>query len=234
MPKCEVERRIIGVYRTACGCSTATNCRWRALLSNLERQGRMMIWPSRMPTELGLHIATSRGHAGGLRPNKTEPSEAVCSIYLRWAVFRPPSGSVPIKPLESIAWELSSNNEQGTPAGRWQKRTVTPFQRIRELAVAGKPVEVEEACLIHGPVYRDGMPQAGIAKHLGRHKSWENHRLTLLERLCDSAPDSIHQGGDQPEASGYQGLTVLGDDAKLPERTSQPEAIETCSKDASA
>jgi ParB-like chromosome segregation protein Spo0J len=60
--------------------------------------------------------------------------------------------------------------------------------------VAGKPVELEEAWIIHALVHQDGMKQAEVAKLFGRHKSWVNRRLALIERLCDGARESLRLG----------------------------------------
>lgn len=60
--------------------------------------------------------------------------------------------------------------------------------------VAGKPVELEEAWIIHALITQDGLKQADVAKLFGRHKSWVNRRFALLQRLCDGALESLRLG----------------------------------------
>jgi ParB-like chromosome segregation protein Spo0J len=56
--------------------------------------------------------------------------------------------------------------------------------------IAGKPVELEEAWIIYALVEEDGLQQVEVAQLLGRHKSWVNRRLALIQRLCESAREA--------------------------------------------
>ncbi len=60
--------------------------------------------------------------------------------------------------------------------------------------IVGRPVELEEAWIIYALVKEDGLPQVEVAQMLGRHKSWVNRRLALIERLCDEARESLRLG----------------------------------------
>ena len=60
--------------------------------------------------------------------------------------------------------------------------------------IAGKPVELEEAWIIYALVEEDGLQQVDVAQLLGRHKSWVNRRLALIQRLCDSAREALRLG----------------------------------------
>lgn len=60
--------------------------------------------------------------------------------------------------------------------------------------IVGRPVELEEAWIIYALVREDGLQQNEAAAMLGRHKSWVNRRLALIERLCDEARESLRLG----------------------------------------
>ncbi len=60
--------------------------------------------------------------------------------------------------------------------------------------VVGRPVELEESWIIFALVREDGLQQTEVAVMLGRHKSWVNRRLALIERLCDEARESLRLG----------------------------------------
>ena len=60
--------------------------------------------------------------------------------------------------------------------------------------IVGRPVELEEAWIIFALVREDGLQQTEVATMLGRHKSWVNRRLALIERLCDEARESLRLG----------------------------------------
>jgi len=60
--------------------------------------------------------------------------------------------------------------------------------------VVGRPVELEEAWINFALVREDGLQQTEVATMLGRHKSWVNRRLALIERLCDEARESLRLG----------------------------------------
>lgn len=60
--------------------------------------------------------------------------------------------------------------------------------------ITGRPVELEEAWIIYALVIDDGLEQIEVAQMLGRHKSWVNRRLALIERLCGEARESLRLG----------------------------------------
>ncbi len=53
---------------------------------------------------------------------------------------------------------------------------------------------LEEALVVHSLCHEDCLNQVEIASLLGRHKSWVCRKLSLIERLCDEAQDSIRLG----------------------------------------
>ena len=57
--------------------------------------------------------------------------------------------------------------------------------------IGQRPLELEESWIVHALVREDGLSQVEAAQLLGRHKSWVNRRLAMLERLCDAARDAI-------------------------------------------
>jgi len=60
--------------------------------------------------------------------------------------------------------------------------------------VVGRPAELEESWIVHALVREDGLSQVEAAKLLGRHKSWVNRRLAMLERLCEAAQEELRLG----------------------------------------
>ena len=60
--------------------------------------------------------------------------------------------------------------------------------------VTSKPNELEESWIIYALVHDDGLPQIEVAQMLGRHKSWVNRRLALIERLTDQAREALRLG----------------------------------------
>jgi hypothetical protein len=61
-------------------------------------------------------------------------------------------------------------------------------------AISGRPLELEESWIVHALVREDGMSQVEAAELLGRHKSWVNRRLAMIERLCSSAQEELRLG----------------------------------------
>jgi hypothetical protein len=57
-----------------------------------------------------------------------------------------------------------------------------------------RPVELEESWIVHALVREDGLSQVEAAQLLGRHKSWVNRRLAMLEQLCESAKEELRLG----------------------------------------
>ena len=88
-----------------------------------------------------------------------------------------------LKDFTHLSARLLETDSQGAKAAIFQLNRV-----------AGKPVELEEAWIIHSLVHQDRMTQADVAKLFGRHKSWVNRRLALLQRLCDGALESLKLG----------------------------------------
>jgi len=60
--------------------------------------------------------------------------------------------------------------------------------------LAQRPLELEEAWIVHALVREDQLAQVEAAQLLGRHKSWVNRRLALLERLCEEALSELRLG----------------------------------------
>lgn len=60
--------------------------------------------------------------------------------------------------------------------------------------IGQRPVELEEAWIVHALVREDQLAQVEAAQLLGRHKSWVNRRLALLERLCEEALAELRLG----------------------------------------
>lgn len=60
--------------------------------------------------------------------------------------------------------------------------------------VTSKPNELEESWIIYALVHEDGLPQIEVAQMLGRHKSWVNRRLALIDRLTDQAREALRLG----------------------------------------
>ena len=60
--------------------------------------------------------------------------------------------------------------------------------------VTSKPNELEESWIIYALVHDDGLPQIEVAQMLGRHKSWVNRRLALIERLTQKAREALRLG----------------------------------------
>jgi len=88
-----------------------------------------------------------------------------------------------LKGLTQLSARLLETDAQGA------KAAVFNLNRI-----AGKPVELEEAWIIYALVEEDGLRQIEVAQLLGRHKSWVNRRLALIQRLCDSAREALRLG----------------------------------------
>ena len=60
--------------------------------------------------------------------------------------------------------------------------------------IPSKPNELEESWLIYALVHDDHLPQVEVAQMLGRHKSWVNRRLALIERLTEEAREALRLG----------------------------------------
>lgn len=73
--------------------------------------------------------------------------------------------------------------------------------------IHSKPNELEESWIIYALVHDDGLSQTEVATLLGRHKSWINRRLALIQRLTDEARQSLRLGLLSPTAARH--LTQL-------------------------
>ncbi len=60
--------------------------------------------------------------------------------------------------------------------------------------LTSRPNEREESWIIYALVHDDGLQQIEVAHMLGRHKSWINRRLALIERLTDEAREALRLG----------------------------------------
>jgi ParB-like chromosome segregation protein Spo0J len=60
--------------------------------------------------------------------------------------------------------------------------------------ITSQPNELEESWIIYALVHEDGLSQVEVAHMLGRHKSWVNRRLALIERLTDEAREALRLG----------------------------------------
>ena len=61
--------------------------------------------------------------------------------------------------------------------------------------------ELEEAWIVHALVREDGLSQVEAAELLGRHKSWVNRRLAMLEKLGCEAREDLRLGLLSPTAA---------------------------------
>jgi ParB-like chromosome segregation protein Spo0J len=60
--------------------------------------------------------------------------------------------------------------------------------------IGRRPLELEESWIVQALVREDGLSQVDVAQLLGRHKSWVNRRLAMLERLCEPACEELRLG----------------------------------------
>jgi ParB/RepB/Spo0J family partition protein len=73
-------------------------------------------------------------------------------------------------------------------------------ERVAKAAIFGlnstgqSTSELEEAWIVQALVREDGLSQVEAAELLGRHRSWVNRRLALLERLCPEAKEELRLG----------------------------------------
>jgi ParB-like chromosome segregation protein Spo0J len=79
-------------------------------------------------------------------------------------------------------------------------RVVEIDERSAKAAIFGlnsagrRPNELEEAWIVQALVREDGLSQVAVAELLGKHKSWVNRRLAMLERLCVEAKEELRLG----------------------------------------
>jgi len=99
---------------------------------------------------------------------------------------------------------------------RVHKAAIIQFNRV------GSSISALEEALVVQALYRDdGLTQEEIGILIGRHKSWVNRRLSLVERLCEEALAGIRLGLVSPS----HGREL----SKLP-RGNQEAALETLLK----
>ncbi len=88
-----------------------------------------------------------------------------------------------LKGISSLKARRMEVDEQGA------KAAIYNLNRIGQ-----RPLELEESWIVHALVREDGLSQVEVAQLLGRHKSWVNRRLAMLERLCDEAREELRLG----------------------------------------
>lgn len=94
--------------------------------------------------------------------------------------------------------------------------------------IGARPAELEEAWIVHALVREDGLSQVEAAQLLGRHKSWVNRRLAMLERLCPDAREELRLGLLTPSLARQLTRLPMGNQADAL-RTSR-EATLTCTE----
>lgn len=112
-----------------------------------------------------------------------------------------------LKGQDRLLARFLESDEQGAKAAIFNLNRVT-----------GRPVELEEAWIIYALVIDDGLQQSEVAQMLGRHKSWVNRRLALIEKLCEEARQALQLGLITPTQGRH--LT------RLP-RGNQPRAMQS-------
>lgn len=85
--------------------------------------------------------------------------------------------------------------------------------------IGQRPLELEESWIVHALVREDGLSQVEAAQLLGRHKSWVNRRLAMLERLCEAAQEELRLGLLPPAMARQLTRLPMGN---------QPAALNTC------
>ena len=84
--------------------------------------------------------------------------------------------------------------------------------------IGQRPLELEESWIVHALVREDGLSQVEAAQLLGRHKSWVNRRLAMLERLCDAAREELRLGLLTPAMARQLTRLPMGNQADGVER----------------
>ena len=97
--------------------------------------------------------------------------------------FKRLSAARKLKGMTSLQARRMDVDEQGA------KAAIYNLNRI-----GTRPLELEESWIVHALVREDGLSQVEAAQLLGRHKSWVNRRLAMLERLCDAAREELRLG----------------------------------------
>lgn len=88
-----------------------------------------------------------------------------------------------LKGVSCLSARRMDVDEQGAKAALYNLNSIT-----------SRPLELEESWIVHALVREDGMSQVEAAELLGRHKSWVNRRLAMIERLCSAAQEELRLG----------------------------------------
>ena len=121
-----------------------------------------------------------------------------------------------LKGFEQLLARLIEVDEQGA------KAAVYNLNRT-----AGRPVELEEAWIVHSLVREDGLSQVEAAQLLGRHKSWVNRRLAMLERLCETAKEELRLGLLTPALARQLTRLPMGNQAAALQTTREASLTST-------
>lgn len=80
--------------------------------------------------------------------------------------------------------------------------------------IGQQPQELEEAWIVHSLVREDGLSQVEAAELLGKHKSWVNRRLAMMERLAPAAQDELRLGMLSPSMARQLTRLPVGNHAE--------------------
>ena len=160
---------------------------------------RAMTWPHEEVRPLSLERIDERLHRYRLAQPKLEKSMAqslerygqvspvvIClqeEEYVLIDGFKRLTAARRLKGMTSLQARRMDVDEQGA------KAAIYNLNRIGQ-----RPLELEESWIVHALVREDGLSQVEAAQLLGRHKSWVNRRLAMLERLCDAAREELRLG----------------------------------------
>ena len=160
---------------------------------------RVITWPQDEVRPLSLERIDERLHRYRLAQPKVEKSMAqslerygqvspvvIClqeEEYVLIDGFKRLTAARRLKGMTSLQARRMDVDEQGA------KAAIYNLNRIGQ-----RPLELEESWIVHALVREDGLSQVEAAQLLGRHKSWVNRRLAMLERLCDAAREELRLG----------------------------------------
>jgi ParB-like chromosome segregation protein Spo0J len=122
--------------------------------------------------------------------------------------FKRLRGARTLKGMTSLMARRMDVDEQGA------KAAIYNLNRIGQ-----RPLELEEAWIVHALVREDGLSQVEAGQLLGRHKSWVNRRLAMLERLCEAAREELRLGLLSPAIARQLTRLPMGN---------QAAALQTC------
>lgn len=117
-----------------------------------------------------------------------------------------------LKGITSLQARLLEVDEQAAKAAIFNLNRIT-----------SKLNALEESWVIYALVHDDGLQQIEVAQMLGRHNSWINRRLALIERLTDEAREAMRLGLLSPTQAHH--LTQL-------QRCNQNEAMQSATEHA--